>query len=133
MSGNFTQVTFNAIHRNLVTLPAESGSATLLKEGNALMLSVSANPMYMPSYPDSSSSLVVQYKVCQVDWFGGCYRTVVPTTQETMRGATANIMISGNVLRKNTKYKVWYQLIRVGSRFYNTSGVEKTTDAVKMK
>ncbi len=124
-------VTFNAIGRNRITLPSEAGTATLFKSEHGFNIALSVNPNYLPKDNDAGSELQLVYRVCQTDWFGGCHKAMIPWTTETIRKVSADIHVSENLLKKGSKYKVWYKLIRTGSRFYNNEGVSNTTDSVK--
>jgi hypothetical protein len=119
--------------RKLVTFPTAAGSARLSVATNGLLLSGSIQSDYWPSAEDSQSRIVLEYKVCRVNWFGGCFQTQIDQTEVAVQGPEFQVLIPGNLLKKGSKHKVWYMIKRLGSKWYSAQGVEQTTDSVEYR
>jgi hypothetical protein len=131
-SAGFISITLKGQGRKGVPFPLSASSVSLANDSNGLKIVGQVESQYLPSGDDAASTLVMVYKICRINWFGGCFSTVIINNQ-VITGAAFEIKIPGSALRNNTKYKVWYTLKRVGSKYYSLNGVENTTNVVKYK
>lgn len=119
-----------ATKRNLVAFPEEAASGSLSLSGNGMVFSGAVQPQYLPSGDDSNSRLVLSYKVCSTNLFGGCGKELLDWTQVPVTGSHFSVDVPGSVLRKGKKHKVWYKFTRTGSKYYSPNGAEQKTSAV---
>jgi hypothetical protein len=131
-SSNFSRVIIQGIGRNLVSLPNDTGSATLYKTDKGMTLQIAVNPNYLPKSDDSRSQLQIVTRFCHTNIFTGCHEEIQPWSPTRLTQPTYEIKFSGNLMKKGSKYKVWYKFKRPGSSFYDSSTTsEFSTDSVK--
>jgi hypothetical protein len=133
VSSGFTSITLKGQGRKAVRFPSSASSVSLATDSNGLKIVGQIENQYLPSGDDAASTLAIVYKVCRINLFGGCFSVAVEKTQVAITGRTFEVKIPGSALRKNSKHKVWYEVKRLGSKYYGGSGVENTTNVVKYK
>jgi hypothetical protein len=125
-----TKVDLVATKRNLISFPESAASGTLSLSGDGMVFSGSVQPQYLPAGDDSNSRLVLTYKVCSTNLFGGCGKEMIDWTQVPVTDSHFTVSIPGSALRKGKKHKVWYKFTRTGSKYYSANGSEQKTSAV---
>lgn len=127
-ASNDLYVKLTAIKRNLVAFPAQSGQASLSKTTNGFRLSLTMDPKYLPKSDDPGSSVVLRYKICHT-LLGNCWKQL-SSGETTVRGTSAAVDFNGG-FKNRSRYKAFYKLVRLGSRYYGSDGVEQSTPAIR--